>query len=62
MNKLYRKYNEMNEEEDDDTEILYRWPRNEFCDLDTYVEGTIVIGELMLRKFQEEENKIGNSR
>ena len=58
---ISEKYNEMNEEEDDDTEILYRWPRNEFCDLDTYVEGTIVIGELMLRKFQEEENKIGNS-
>ena len=44
-------------EKDDDS---FSWGRNVFCDLDIYVEGTIVIGETLLCKFMEEKNLANN--
>jgi hypothetical protein len=38
-------------EDYNENEVFFRWPRNEFCDLNTYVEGMVVIGEIMLRNF-----------
>ena len=44
-------------EKDDNS---FSWERNVFCDLDIYVEGTIVLGEILLSKVAGEKNLANN--
>ena len=44
-------------ENDDDS---FSWGQNVFCDLDIYVEGTILIGETLLCKYTEDKHLANN--